>query len=190
MWCDDTNRHAPSLVSPPSPSPTWHRWVGCFVLLGCLCLGLIACRNTKKAPTRKRLSYARDYLSWKPLSPRKTTNSHKYEDYDNAEIYINAKAFPLNNGDEKFTGQYPVGSTFVVINYSEGGEKQPHALVMRKMPAGYDPDNNNWRYSVVRLSDWTLDKDGRLVECIRCHQKQIARDYVPIWRKDFSQSNF
>lgn len=164
-----------------------------FVLVAGLSLSMLACRPAKTGPVRKVLPFARDYLGWKTITTRKITNSHKTSDngYDTAEIYLNKIAYPISNGDEKLgaTG-YNVGSTFVYISYSENGEKMPVGLVMRKMGNNYDPDNNNWRYTIVRLSDWTIEKDGKLVGCIRCHQKQIARDYVPVMRRDFTQPNY
>lgn len=189
----------------------WHKWINKLrttrsvpigniflrsqlLLYSLLCcamgMGLWSCRPTRQQPTRQLLPHARDYLGWKTLTQRKITNSHKSKNnaYDTAEIYLNRQAYPISNGNESLGQGYPVGSTFVNIHYSESGERQPLVFVMRKMPDGYDPDNNNWRYSVVRISDWTIERDGRLVSCIRCHQKQLARDYVPVMKKDFSTS--
>lgn len=163
-------------------------WFGCFLILGSFCMAQFACRQVKTGPKRVVLPHARDYLAWKTLTQKKSTSSHK--GFPSGLIYLNQKAYPISNGDDKFNGSYPVGSEFVMIHYDDDQEKSPNAFVMRKMRNGYDPDNNNWRYSVVRLSDWTIEKDGRLVECIRCHQKQIARDYVPIMRKDFTTPTY
>ena len=185
--------------SQPKPKPvSFSQRVGMvlawtFVVVAGLSLSLIACRPVKKGPTRKVLSYARDYLGWKTLTVRKITNSHKTpnNNYSTAEIYLNKAAYAISNGDEKMdaTG-YPAGSTFVYISYTDNDEKVPFGLVMRKMGNDYDPDNGNWRYSIVRLSDWTLVGDGKLVGCIKCHEKSRNRDYIPVMRKDFTQPNY
>ena len=148
----------------------------------------LACRPVKKGPARVLLPHGKNYLAWKTLTNKRTTSSHK--GFVNGLIYMNKTAYAISNGDEKFGGQYPEGSAFVMIHWNSDNEQSPNAYVMRKMRDGFDPDNNNWRYTVVRRSDWTIEKDGRLVECIKCHQKQIARDYVPVMRKDFTQPTY
>jgi len=162
--------------------------LGCFALLSLFCISQLACRSVKTGPKRVVLPYGKNYEGWKTLTKKRTTSSHK--GFVNGLIYINKVAFPVSNGDDKFGGQYPVDSTFITVHWNSDNEKSPNLYVMRKMRNGYDPDNNDWRYTIVRRSDWTIEKDGRLVQCIQCHQKQIARDYVPVMRKDFTQPTY
>ena len=50
--------------------------------------------------------------------------------------------------------------------------------VMVKMPAGYDPENNDWWYARVDSSGTIINDGGKLEECMSCHQGAVDQDYL------------
>lgn len=146
----------------------------------------IACPKPIVQKEQKQyLSYGRNYKSWNKLTDRKVISSHGKT---NTEIFANAKAYEVNAGTKLLP--YSEGSIFVVLHYNIEDELLPYVYLMRKMKEGYDPDNNNWRYSVVNISDWSIQRDGILVDCIKCHQQRRERDYTPLMKKDLNQQIF
>jgi hypothetical protein len=51
-------------------------------------------------------------------------------------------------------------------------------LVMRKMAEQYDPTHGNWRYGVHASRTHDVATQGRLANCISCHDKVATSDYV------------
>lgn len=50
--------------------------------------------------------------------------------------------------------------------------------VMVKMSPGYDPENSDWWYGVYDASGTELWKNGKLSECIFCHEQAEETDYL------------
>jgi hypothetical protein len=49
---------------------------------------------------------------------------------------------------------------------------------MIKMPAGYDPENNDWWYGRYNETG-TIEFDaGKVESCIECHKKAHETDYM------------
>lgn len=152
----------------------------CFALACCLSLCLlVACPKARVVAKRQTLSYAKNYKAWRTISKRKVISPHHGDAEE--EIFANDLAYSVSSGKKNLP--YPEGATFVMIRYKDG-KRFSSALVMRKMGQNYHPNYGNWRYSEVRLSDWTLDQDGKLAPCIRCHFKHMQRDFVPLMQKD------
>ena len=141
---------------------------------------LFACvQKQVKVPSRKVLDYGKDYSSWHPITKRKVISSNHGDTEE--KIYANGKAYGVSSG--KSALPYPEGASFLMLRYKDG-ELLPQVYLMRKMGSDYHSDYNNWRYSIVRKSDWTIEDDGKLPSCIRCHFKHRARDYIPLMKKD------
>ena len=51
-------------------------------------------------------------------------------------------------------------------------------LVMVKMAAGYDPENNDWWYGLYNETGNIEFKAGKVEDCIECHKKAIEMDYL------------
>ncbi len=121
---------------------------------------LPGCPSQVKRAKRPTFPVGKNYKSWKQVTKRKAFSSgHKAFQ----RIYINDTAYQVSKGD--FKPPYPKGSAFVVIRYGKENNPQPFAWVMTKMGAKYDPARNNWRYTLVRLSNWTYssaNEFGRL----------------------------
>jgi hypothetical protein len=144
-------------------------------------LALLACpkKEVRQTPARKVLPYGKNYEVWRKITKRKVISV--YHGGTEKNIYANEESYKVSVGKEPLP--YKEGSVFVMIHYLKG-VRQPKAFVMKKMGSQYDPYNGNWRYSVVRISDWTADRDGRLPDCAKCHKPHAQRDFVPVMKRD------
>ena len=149
----------------------------------CICLSLTcltACPKKQVKPARVALSYGKKYIAWRTITKRKFPSQNHGNFVQ--QIYANDIALRTSNGDKPLP--YKEGATFVMIMHNDEGTRQENAYVMRKMGSSYHPGYKNSLYTVVRLSDWTIERDGKLADCIRCHYKSRRRDYVPLMKKD------
>lgn len=156
------------------------------VMVFALSLVQMGCPKKVQKAARKELPYGKNYKGWTKINKRKLISSNhgntaKY-------VYSNSSAHKVFMGVKKMP--YPEGAAFVVIHYNNDGEEQPYAYVMRKMGKDYDPDRGNWRYTIVRVSDWTIEQDGLLANCINCHKKGMQSDFVRLDRKLFQNNPF
>ena len=153
-----------------------------FVLCTILSLSILwGCpkKQVIVAPKRKVLSYGKDHKAWRTISKRKIISPHHGNTEE--EIFANGQAYRTSTGKQAMP--YEEGSIFVMLRYKDG-ELQPLAYIMKKMDSTYHPNYNNWKYSTVRVSDWTIERDGKLADCITCHYKHTNRDFVPLMQKD------
>lgn len=78
----------------------------------------------------------------------------------------------------------PVGTVSIKTSLDDDGAILNHT-VMVKEPAGFDPDNGDWRYE-MRGPDGAIATDpdsgepmnGAIAMCIGCHQAAAATDYL------------
>lgn len=148
-------------------------------LLFCLMPG---CREVKTGPQRVVANFGKDYKNWTQITKRRVISVNHGNTEE--EIYANIKAYEVSTGKKKTP--YPAGAAFVMIHYKDG-ELQEYAHLMKKMTPGYDPDNSNWRYTIVKVKDWTIEKNGRLEQCVACHYRKTksnGRDFIPLMQKD------
>ena len=91
-------------------------------------------------------------------------------------VYVNELALePMNSGK----GIYPKGSLIIKQKFSDQrGVNTELFTVMRKMGDDYDPENNNWEYSIVDASAETVLSRGRTDSCINCHTEYADTDFV------------
>ena len=76
-----------------------------------------------------------------------------------------AAAGPYVTRDARF----PVGAVIVKEDYADAGCTQLKSLaVMRREPAGYDPEVGDWHWQRVS-PDGTVIDDGRVTGCRSCH---------------------
>lgn len=145
-------------------------------------ISLFACTRQVKGPSRKVLAYGQNYKTWSKITKRKVISNH----HGNTEkdVYANDIAHKVFMRAKKLP--YPKGATFIVMHFKEG-EPQEYAYVMHKMDKDYDPDRGNWKYTIVRVSDWTIEQDGRIANCISCHEKGMASDFIRLDRKLFQK---
>jgi hypothetical protein len=49
---------------------------------------------------------------------------------------------------------------------------------MVKMPAGYDPEHNDWWWGMYDKTGKIAEMSGKVQVCIECHQSLSSDDYV------------
>lgn len=144
-----------------------------------------ACTKQVKAPARKVLSYGKDYINkWQKINKSKVISQHHGNTEKN--VFANEDAYKVFMGKKK--PPYPVGAKFLVEHYREG-EKQGFIYLMEKMGADYDPDRGNWKYVIVRVADWTIEQQGLIANCVKCHEKGANSDYIRLDKKLFVKSS-
>lgn len=118
--------------------------------------------------------WAKDYSQWRRY------NTAPYRSATHGERFVNNYA----NGTAKryalfeAAGQLPVGSVLAKDAYAvtEEGEVFIGPLfLMEKMPAGFNPESRDWRYTMIMpdgsLFGRTNGQDSeRVAFCITCHQ--------------------
>jgi hypothetical protein len=74
---------------------------------------------------------------------------------------------------------YPECARIVKSAYSDTeGTRFRGLTVMVKMPIGYDPENADWWYGKYDESGTKMLRQGKLFDCIICHQKASETDYL------------
>jgi hypothetical protein len=64
------------------------------------------------------------------------------------------------------------------IYTDESGAEIRKLTVMMKMAPGYDPENSDWWYGVYDRSGTKIREEGKLPDCILCHQQALETDYL------------
>ena len=59
-----------------------------------------------------------------------------------------------------------------------GTDEVAAVTVMVKMPAGYDPENNDWWWGMYDKDGKVAEMSGKVPVCIACHKPAAATDYV------------
>ncbi|NIO15881.1 MAG: hypothetical protein GTN70_02590 [Deltaproteobacteria bacterium] len=67
------------------------------------------------------------------------------------------------------------GAMIVKENYSP--EKQLAAVTVMYKVAGFNPEANDWFWAKYK-ADGTVEKEGKVEGCIKCHAAKKANDYV------------
>ena len=89
-----------------------------------------------------------------------------------ASVAVRTQAVPqMYQSPRKF----PVGTLIYKVGPSTY-TKRFVVIAMRKREAGYDPKHNDWSY--LYGESYQPYKSGRVEECIACHSKVSADDYV------------
>jgi hypothetical protein len=64
------------------------------------------------------------------------------------------------------------------IYTDESGSKVRKLTVMMKMAPGFDPENADWWYGIYDASGTEVWDEGKLPDCIICHQQAADTDYL------------
>lgn len=113
-----------------------------------------------------------DYASWTKVNPKPIKGHEVY-----VNIYVDdlAKDIYLSASGETF----PVCSRIVKTHLTGAESDTVTAVtVMVKMPAGYDPDNNDWWWGMYDKDGKVAEMSGKVPVCIACHKPAAAADYV------------
>jgi hypothetical protein len=113
-----------------------------------------------------------DYAGWTKINER-PIKGHEiwvdvYVDDLAEEIYLSAsgKTFPVC---AKIVKTHLIGAE---------SETVTAVTVMVKMPAGYDPEHNDWWWGMYDKSGKIAEMSGKVQVCIDCHQPVAEADYV------------
>ena len=113
-----------------------------------------------------------DYASWTKVNP-KPIQGHEtfvniYVDDAAKDIYLSASG-----------GVFPVCARIVKTHLVSAEDETITAVtVMIKMPAGFDPDHNDWWWGMYDKDGKTAEMSGKVQVCIACHQPAADADYV------------
>lgn len=92
------------------------------------------------------------------------------------DIYVNKIAEATYKTRGKL---FPVGSISYKPLFYDATKKVPSMLVvMKKMPKGYDPKNQDWWYGVYDVAGKKGYYQGRINSCIKCHAQVAETDYL------------
>ena len=113
-----------------------------------------------------------DYASWTKVNNKPIQGHETWVDiYVNnfaAEIYLSA------SGD-----LFPTCAKIVKTHLESPDSKAISAItVMVKMPAGYDPDHQDWWWGMYDRTGQVAEMSGKVQVCIACHQPVADADYV------------
>ncbi len=112
------------------------------------------------------------YADWAKVNPRPIMGHELFVNiYVNdlaAEIYQSASGKP-----------FPVCAVIVKTHLAGKDSDTVSALaVMVKMPAGFDPEHNDWWWGLYDAKGKNAQMSGQVQVCIACHQPAAAADYV------------
>lgn len=109
-----------------------------------------------------------DYTSWRRL------NQFPFQSATHGRRYINHYANPLASVYGEAGARLPVGAIIAkdAITILDDGRTFPGPLaIMEKMPEGFDPEANDWRFTEILPDGSFLTADNQSGGfCIECHQ--------------------
>lgn len=85
--------------------------------------------------------------------------------------YINEEA------KSAITGGTVMGPGAMIVKENYSPEKQLAAVTVMYKVAGYNPDGNDWFWAKYG-ADGTVEKEGKVAGCLKCHGAKKANDYV------------
>ena len=113
-----------------------------------------------------------DYASWTKVNPKPIKGHEVY-----VNIYVDdaAKDIYLAASGETFPECARIVKTHLM---GADSETVTAVTVMVKMPAGYDPGNNDWWWGMYDKDGKIAEMSGKVPVCIACHKPAAAADYV------------
>ncbi len=100
-------------------------------------------------------------------------NAHAWKYFD---IYASQNA-----ADVVKTGQgtYPEGSVVLKRKYSDASGSTTELYTgMLKREKGYNPASGDWEYYVLSGDGKSVQRQGKLTECMACHATYSSSDYI------------
>ena len=83
-------------------------------------------------------------------------------------------------------GQYPVGSLILKQKFLDAqGKKTDFYTGMRKREPGFNPKLGDWEFFTLDATAKKVTSQGKIAECMNCHQKYgktdfVVRDYLAV----------
>ncbi len=151
-------------------------WVVVLLITGLIFSGVVFAQG-KKIPANgaaiwdhlKKEGYAKKWKMWPGTTPL-----YKGPEPHGAFLttYINDAAYKAITGKK---GRFPDGAMIAQDNFSKD-KKLKNIDVMYKVK-GYNPKGGDWFWVQFR-TDGRIIADGKIDECIKCHDAQKKNDYV------------
>jgi hypothetical protein len=113
-----------------------------------------------------------DYATWMKVNPKPIKG---HETFVNIYVDDDAKDVYLSASGETFPECAMIVKTHL---QSKDSENLTAVTVMVKMPAGYDPENNNWWWGMYDKDGKVAEMSGKVDVCIACHKPAATTDYV------------
>ncbi|MFM8571689.1 MAG: cytochrome P460 family protein [Pirellula sp.] len=111
-----------------------------------------------------------------PTDLRDNPHEPLYPEKAFCHVYVNEIALRTMQAGK---GEYPEGSWLIKSKLATRKSTKAELLtVMQKMPAGYDPQHGDWKYSVIDGRTQREIASGRIESCIDCHASYQSTDYV------------
>lgn len=113
-----------------------------------------------------------DYKTWTRLNGQPISGHEKF-----VYVYVNelAKETYLSASGEPF----PVCAKIVKEHLvSQNSQTVSEMTIMIKMPAGFDPEHNDWWWGLYDAAGKNAMMSGKVQVCIACHEPQADQDYV------------
>ncbi len=162
--CSSTGMAAPTPSATPVPSPT--------------SIPATATPEPTPDPVSACFGNARpvftNYAAWTKVNPKPIdgheTKVNIYVDDLSRDIYLSASG-------ETFPPCATIVKTHLLVA-ADGSETVTALTVMVKMPAGFNPEHNDWWWGMYDASGKNPEMSGKVEVCIACHQPQAAADYV------------
>lgn len=112
------------------------------------------------------------YATWTKVNPKPIKGHEVYVD-----IFVNDAAKDTYLSASGMT--FPVCSMIVKTHLQSADLGLITAItVMVKMPAGYDPETNDWWWGMYDKDGKAAEMSGKVPVCIACHKPAAAADYV------------
>jgi len=97
-------------------------------------------------------------------------------------VYVNRLGKPAMT--EQKSPVFPVGAVIVKEKLSSRDSKSPELMtVMVKREKGYNPDAGDWEYSVIDGAGKKVVEQGKIQQCISCHDESPARQSDHVFRQ-------
>jgi hypothetical protein len=116
-----------------------------------------------------------DWDSWAKVNPTPILSEGHSNSY--VDIYVDDLARTTY-----FAATAPYPECARIVKAKLRAETAPEVVsltVMVKMPAGYDPENNDWWYGKYDVTGTkTILSAGKRSDCIACHLQAAVTDYL------------
>jgi len=113
-----------------------------------------------------------DYATWTKVNPEPIKG---HETFVNVYVDDAAKDIYLSASGETFPECARIVKTHLM---GDDSETVTAVTIMVKMPAGYDPENNDWWWGMYDKDGKVAQMSGKVQVCLACHKPAAADDYV------------
>ncbi len=149
-----------------------------FIFALSLVFAEVVCAKSKSAPAANATAVwtfinAADYShKWKMWPGSEALHPGAEPHGTMVTTYVNSSAF---NAIKRKKGKMPYGAVIVIENYNKN-KKLKTIDVMYKVK-GYNPKGGDWYWAQFKVNGKAL-AEGKIDECIQCHEAQKKNDYV------------